>query len=321
MLHKYVMQPKIFISIASFCDGMLSYTLSRALVQASYPDRLHFGIVDQSTNPRPEPSDVAPARLTVVTIDPVQSKGACWARALAMSLYDGEEYFFQIDSHMDFEQGWDELLIAQSQLLAFTDNNHVISSYPHAFYFVDGAPKYTKTTDKILFHVARRNSQFRPANMSLMFDAYPADRDAAMPGFHLGAGCLFAPGSYVEKFPYDPYFYFHGEEQALSIRLFTHGWTIYHMPALPIYHLYNNHNSTSTPRKLHWDQSFESVRQQHWGALENKSQRRLIKLVNNDKSLGQYALGSVRTVAEYAAFSGIDYANNIILPKAYDVIF
>ena len=316
------MEPKIFISIASFCDDILPYTLMRAIAQARDPSRLHFGIVDQSplTNEQPTPSSVSPARLSIVKIDPVQSKGACWARALAMNFYDGEEYFFQIDSHMDFEKDWDHALITQSQALDQITNLHVISSYPHAFYFVDGKATYTKTTENILFHVARRNSQFTPTSKSLAFDAVPLDKKVPVPGFHLGAGCLFAPGSYAQKFPYDPYFYFHGEEQALSLRLYTHGWTIYHMPALLIYHLYNNKNSSSTPRKLHWDRTFEAERQHHWSVLENRSQRRLIQLANNDKSLGVYSLGTVRSVANYAEFSGLDYANDIVLPKAYDVI-
>ena len=61
---------------------------------------------------RPDAS-VTPARLSMVNIDPLQARGPCWARSLAMSLYAGEDWFFQIDSHMDFDPHWDERLITQ----------------------------------------------------------------------------------------------------------------------------------------------------------------------------------------------------------------
>ena len=33
--------------------------------------------------------------------------------------------------------------------------------------------------------------------------------------------------------------------------------------------------------------------------------------------MGVYGLGSIRSVADYAAFSGIDYAARTIAPRAY----
>src|SRR5262245_14275206 len=98
----------IFISIASYCDPVLPFTLQRALAQARFPDHLHFGVVDQG--PAGSPRVAHPgggARLSQVQIDLVDARGPCWARALAMSLYDGEAWFLQLDSHMDFDAGWD----------------------------------------------------------------------------------------------------------------------------------------------------------------------------------------------------------------------
>ena len=36
----------IFLSIASYCDPVLGFTLARALATARWPERLHFGVVD-----------------------------------------------------------------------------------------------------------------------------------------------------------------------------------------------------------------------------------------------------------------------------------
>ncbi|RYH18454.1 MAG: hypothetical protein EON54_27450 [Alcaligenaceae bacterium] len=110
---------RVFLSIASYCDPVLGFTLARAIATARHPDRLHFGIVDQSPAAAPAPlaADVAPARLSLVRLEPLYARGPCWARAIAMSLYDGEEWFFQIDSHMDFDPGWDDYLILLATVL------------------------------------------------------------------------------------------------------------------------------------------------------------------------------------------------------------
>jgi hypothetical protein len=120
------------------------------------------------------------------------------------------------------------------------------------------------------------------------------------PGFHLGAGCLFAPGRFALEFPYDPALYFHGEEQALAARLFTHGWDIVHMPGLPIYHLYNDGASGVPPRPLHWDPSHEAGGRRPGGTLEQRSRRRLASLLAGEP-LGVYGLGTRAHLADYAA--------------------
>ncbi len=38
----------IFISIASYCDPLLGFTMERAWKQARWPEQLRFGIVEQS---------------------------------------------------------------------------------------------------------------------------------------------------------------------------------------------------------------------------------------------------------------------------------
>ena len=309
---------RVFVSIASYCDPILGFTLARAIATARHPDRLHFGIVDQSPAAAPAPSaaEVSPARLSYVKFEPLYARGPCWARAIAMSLYDGEEWFFQIDSHMDFDPAWDERLMGQALRLLPGRKGVVLSAYPNAFVFEGGQPVRRPATGKVLAHVVKTGANFEPDHPVLGFEAHPLDSDLPVAGFHLGAGCVFAPGRFAQEFPYDPWFYFHGEEQALAARLFTHGWDIFHIPGLPVYHLYNNADSGAPPRPMHWDESLDTQRAQTWWALEQRSRGRLAALVAG-ASLGVYALGSDRSLADYAAFSGIDYAARVVEPRAY----
>jgi Glycosyltransferase (GlcNAc) len=310
------MPARIFLSIAAYCDPLLPFTLQRAVATAAQPERLHFGVVEQVEG---EPSALAPpggSRLSVVHVPAREARGPCWARALCMSLYDGEEWFLQLDSHMDFDAGWDERLVAQATELGALRRGLVISSYPNAFAFEGGAIVRRPTTDRVLAHVVKPGGAFAPDHPVLSFEAHPVDTDQPVAGFHLGAGCLFAPGAIVQAFPYDPWFYFHGEEQALALRLYTHGWDLFHMPGLPIYHLYNNPASGAPARPMHWDSAHEAQRDVSWWTLEQRSRQRLAALVAG-APLGVYGLGRQRSVAEYAAFSGIDYTQRKLAPPAF----
>lgn len=309
---------RIFVSIASYCDPVLGFTLARALATARWPDRLHFGVVDQSPagSPQPVAAGVAPARLSYIRVDPLYARGPCWARSLAMSLFDGEEWFFQIDSHMDFDPDWDAQLIARAVAVLPGRRGVALSSYPNSFVFQDGQPVRRPATDKVLAHVVKPGSQFEPDHPVLGFEAHPLDREQSVEGFHLGAGCLFAPGTFVQAFPYDPWFYFHGEEQALAARLFTHGWDIFHVPGLPVYHLYNNADSGAPARPLHWDPAVDGQRQSNWWTLEQRSRARLADLLGG-APMGIYGLGNVRSMADYARFCGIDYAARTLEPRAF----
>ncbi len=309
---------RVFISIASYCDPVLTFTIARAMATARWPERLHFGVVDQSvfSAPRPMPADLAPARLSYIRIEPLYARGPCWARAIAMSLYDGEEWFLQIDSHMDFDTHWDERLVAQAQVLLPGRRGVVLSAYPNAFVFEGGVPVRRPSTLNILAHVVKTGTRFEPDHPVLGFEAHPLEHDEPVAGYHLGAGCIFAPGTFVRSFPYDPWFYFHAEEQALAARLFTHGWDIFHIPALPIHHLYNTTDSGAPARPMHWDAQIDGQRAQNWWTLEQRSRERLAALVAGEP-MGVYGLGRERSMADYAAFSGIDYAQRTVAERAY----
>ena len=307
---------RLFISIASYCDPVLPFTLERAVATASAPGSLHFGVVDQSPAARPRVKLRGAARLSQVHLDIRDARGPCWARAIAMSLYDGEDWFLQLDSHMDFDPGWDERLIAQATALGAPRRGLVLTSYPNAFCFVDGAPVRRPTTAGVLAQVVKAGAVFEAGHPVLPFEAHPVETDAALPAFHLGAGCLFAPGRITQHFPYDPWLYFHGEEQALTLRLYTHGWDLFHMPALPIHHLYNDPAFAAPARPLHWDAAQEAGRELTWWEREQRSRARLASLVAGE-DLGVYALGTQRSLQDFAEFSGIDYTARTLAAAAY----
>ena len=299
----------IFVSIASYCDPLLRATVESARGNARHPDQLHFGIVDQSALPFEARGS------SYVRIDPAYARGPCWARAIAMSFYRGEDWFLQLDSHMDFERDWDERLVSQAQALSADRPGVVLTTYPNPFVLEDGKPVRKPVTDGALALVVKKTTSFAPGNWTLTFEAVPVATDAPVAGFHVGAGCLFATGRFAVDFPYDPAIYFHGEEQSVALRLFTSGWDIFHPPGMPIYHLYATIDASG--RGLHWDKEHDAARDVKWQDLETRSRQRLAQVVNG-AALGAYGIGRSRTIADFAAFSGIDYARRAIAARAHE---
>jgi Glycosyltransferase (GlcNAc) len=306
----------IFISIAAYSDPMLAFTINSARSQASDPSRIYFGVVDQSPLGQAlrMEDQWALEHVRWTRVDALEARGPCWARALAMALHQDEDWFLQVDSHTWFEPGWDERLLHWARRCGATNPRTLITCYPNPFVMRNGHPAAESVTNKVLAMVVRGDSEFAADNPVLMFEGVAVESDEPIPGVHLAGGCLFAPASMVDELPYDPHLYFHGEEQSLSLRAYTRGWDIVHIPGMPMYHLYTIPGSQ--PRPMHWSPEHDERRAVRSARLEAESRKRLSALIWEGADLGAYGLGSQRSLADYAAFSGIDFAARRIEDRA-----
>ena len=151
-----------------------------------------------------------------------------------MKLWQGEDWYFQVDSHCRFAQGWDttlirmmaetasELPILSTYATSFTPSSdfreEVLSGGPHQVVFQaftpDGIP------------------QLRPGE-------FPRQQERRLlRARFLAAGFLFTRGRFVEEVPYDPDLYFMGEEAAMTVRAFTHGYAFFHPSETVVWHDY-----------------------------------------------------------------------------------
>lgn len=307
------MNQTIFVSIASYLDPMLFFTLNDAIAKARHPQRLSFAVVDQSAQDQREAIAALPfaPQVRYVHVHPQDTLGVCWARATAFSLYDGEDFVLQLDSHMLFEEDWDEKLLAQHAKLRARSAKPIVSTYPYRFDFVNGVPQPMKNEGRTAL-VLRPHPEKNPTrdDAVLRFMARHLFTDEPVLGCHVSAGFLFAGGSFVEEVPYDPYLYFHGEEQSLAVRAFTRGWDIFHPLLIPVYHLYKSEGTAYQTH--HWHGENEAKRAFRSSYLLERARKRLNRLLMGDGLPGAYGLGSVRTLAQFSELSGIDYANQRI---------
>jgi hypothetical protein len=308
----------IFISIASYQDPLLVSTIFSAYINAHNKNELVFSICDQSD------SGIAAEDLPFANqvhyehVDPLFSKGPCWARHRAQTFFQDEDYFLQIDSHTQFSPAWDIKFIEQLkriEAVASENDYHkkpVITSYPRSFKVLDfdqGLFELNTSDKHTQIITYREDSLFLKGSFSRQI-GIPTKCSDITHAYLMAAGCIFAKGSFVREIPYDPNYYFYGEELSMALRAFTHGFSFFHIPDVPLFHLYTD--VSNLPRKLHWDPEDDKKRAIKWNELERKSLERLDDLFAENVE-PPLSLGLVRSLDEYIVISGVDLKNKKVL--------
>lgn len=309
----------IFVSIAAFADPYLIFTVQDALRKAKQPQNLVFGIVDQHPFNRRDNLKNLPEkpRLRYVHCHPIDSRGVCWARSVVFSLYQDEDYLLQIDSHMLFEQDWDEQLINELEALRPKHTKPILTNYPYGFEFINDEPVISIEDSGRTTLVMRPHDEtdLTADNATLRFKSEHVFVREPLLGGHIAGGFYFTLGKLVYEVPYDPYLYFHGEEQSLAIRAFTRAWDIFHIPHIPLYHLYKRPDTEH--HNHHWHSSWEQHRDYQWTELQERAKQRLIDLVYRRTLMGAWGLGDARSLADFAELTGIDYEQQRLIDRAY----
>jgi hypothetical protein len=308
----------IYVAIASYKDTRLLDTIVNMLETAKYPENIYIGIVEQEDEDkrlviREEWRDT----IRYIGINPKESRGCCWARSLTNTLYRGEKWHLQIDAHMLFGQDWDLWMINTLAAMQHVNPKSILSAFPTAFYIKEGQVVLEAINVGVNAGAVKANSTFEPNSYLLHNEPGYVISGAPIRGFMLLAGFIFTSGNWVQEIPYDPNFYFSGEEQGLAIRSYTHGWDIFNPPAAPIYHLYDNVEAPSSERRSRPENpQYDAVAHEKTASLIQMADKRLSRLIEGE-DLGIYSLGKVRTLEEYEAFSGIDYKAKTVSPKAW----
>lgn len=282
----------IFVAIAAYRDPELFHTIWNARARAARIDDIVFGVVEQAH--RSETLDDLGPGVRRVLIRPEDSRGLGFARSLCFSLYRGEDYLLQVDSHTVFEQDWDARLVAALEALP---GKAIISSFPMPYTLDNGVRRiYPNPAMQVM--AVKDGQALTPDDPQLVFRGVAVDGPAPVPGIHLAGGFVFTRGAFVEDVPYDPFLYFR-DEQAMMIRAWTRGWDVWHMRDVPLYHLYRDTGPET--RRLHWHD--------HEGhPEEQRAKARLRRLFyERGNGMGVFGLGCERTLEDFARFSGIDY--------------
>lgn len=305
----------IFISLAAYRDPELVPTIEDCIAKARWPEKLRFGVCWQHDPDSDEAHTLDKfrddPRFRIDMVDHRESDGICWARDRCMKLYDGEDWFLQLDSHHRFAQDWDALVIHQAQLSGSA--KPVLSAYCPAYTpgqelpVAIGAPlpSWSQPTRIVM-------GSFTPEGIPLpqgvLLENWWERRQPA-PGAHVCGHFVFSLGTFVEEVPYDPMLYYQGEEITLSVRAFTWGYDIFHPFGAIVWHEYFGPN-----RRKHWDDHTGAAGTgKAWFLRDRYSKERTAKFLIEPYE-GRLGTGPHRTVAEYEEFAGIDFRARTVRP-------
>ncbi len=291
---------RIFIQIASYRDPELVPTLRDCVAKAAHPERLSFGICWQRTEDESLAEFADDPRVRCIPVRWQDSLGACWARHKTQSLYNGEEFTLQLDSHHRFVPGWDDLLL---EMFAKTERpKAILTAYAPSFDPFDDTAFVQEPWSLGFDRFIPEGAVFFMPNT--MKDWQQMDRP--VPGRFISAHFLFTIGQFCTEVPYDPNYYFHGEEISLTVRAFTHGYDIFYPHRVVVWHEY-----TRKYRTKHWDDHVPGkVETKPWTVRNDETHKRnriLFGMEPGDVDFGPYGFGSERSVTDYERYAGLSF--------------
>ncbi len=295
----------IFVQIAAYRDTELGPTVRDCLAKAKRPEELRFGICLQDDLGSCYDLDFSDPRFRLIHVHWRESQGVCWARHQAFSLYEGEDFLLQIDSHHRFAEHWDELLLKDIEYCEAS--KPVLSTYPGS-YDPETGRCALKVPNKIL--VSRFDHNGCIKRYPLGFKAKNNRRP--IPARFVAAGFLFTLGQFCEDIPYDPEMYFAGEEPSLTLRSYTHGYDIFHPQQNILWHEYVRE---SKPK--HWLDHTQSGNESTDKITESEpsDMDRFYRMLDRN-GRSKLGLGSVRSVHDYERFAGLDLSNRVVHQEA-----
>ena len=289
-------QPRIYVAIAAYRDSQLVPTITDCIGKAQWPQRLCFGICWQHGPDEPELPFGHDTSFRVADIDWRESRGACWARAVTMNMWDGEEYYLQVDSHSRFVKHWDSKLVRLAKMV--DSPKPFISATPAAFSSKDGDVYITRDAYKLNYDGFNEDSIVctQPDSIPAALKCRPAIRAR-----FIAAGFIFTRGDICNEVPYDPGLYFVGEEITMAVRAFTAGYDLFHPTSLFVWHDYYGYG-----RRRHWSDHVGGPGLSEWWVNDAKSKAKVREFLTQPY-VGKYGCGLARPFAAYETYAGLDF--------------
>lgn len=304
-----IKKDKIFCSIASYRDPVCSNTLTELYRCAEFPENVFVGICQQNKN---EDSECVPedfqyiSNIKFMRLPEYEAKGPTFARYLASLLWNGEEYYMQIDSHSKFTKNWDTKCINMIKEIkqANLSKKPVISSYPTTI-------EEYKEDDNSNTVPTMCRAYFTDRNMISLQGAEHQAHDKYYETPYLASGFFFCESKFLQELPYDPMldYIFIGEEIEHAIRFYTHGYNIFTPNKNIIYHEYTRADKPKiwTDQNYRDDEAFEKIKMIIGLPYDESKVSSKLK-----DSIKLYGLGKERSLEDYYKFAGIDIKNKIV---------
>lgn len=228
----------IFIAIAAYNEIDVISTIQNCLDNAVHPERLHFGLaLHYCDMERPVINF-----LNTKTVDVAFGAllGVCNMRQLALNLYDGEDFYLQLDGHSKFDQGWDEYIIdVFYQAKGAGYDKPLFTNYvPWWSTAEDGSINHYTPVNTTLCGIMQFTDEVgrsipQQGGKWTDWENNPYDF-AEHHGF--SAHFVFADAQFIHDVPPDTDYMFYGEEPTTALRAWTRGYRIFSIKKATVWH-------------------------------------------------------------------------------------
>ncbi len=300
----------IFVQIPSYRDWELPNTIKDCLKKSSGNNTIRFG-VHHCVAFEGEVVLTKKKDVSIKTSIAPENIGLQQARYIANEFYDGEDYYFQIDSHMRFVKNWDEICISGVvKYQAMGLPKPLVTQYPPNYGYDDnGKENYDENLifSQTGIHFGENVKQFKET----LIPTQTAKILSSDCGFikSVSGGNIFTIGEFARIKP-NPKIAFWGEEPLIAARAFTHGFDLVMPFAHSVFHLYHSQQPFAKVRRHHIWQDYPDI----WGVKDRESKEEYRRIFEN-RVVGEFALGSARSLSEYEEFAGLDFANGSVATK------
>ena len=311
-------KPTIFVNVVAYRDAEAYPTIASLFEKAHHPENLHIGLCWQYSTLSEAPFEPRDRKnqVSVINMDYKKAKGACWARHTTQKLYNDETYYLQVDGHSRFIPHWDTRMI--EELARCPSEKPMLSTYPNVYtlpnVLVDNGPH----------KLAPKGFE----NGVPVFQSFPCseeDKRVPHPAPVATGGFTFTKAQAILDVPYDPFIYFIGEEITMSARYWTHGYDMFTPTRAMVFHLYDATLPTDTePKSHHWDDHADWYDKHERHARERVHHLLGITSSTNPlalRDIEKYGMGTVRDLAQYQHFTGIDFKTQTYSENARQGIF
>jgi hypothetical protein len=302
----------IFVSIPSYRDPLIVDTVRQCISKAKFKDRIFIGVCEQNAVGDPTCVPFAGRNVLVDSLPYNLATGPCYAREriekfLLSKCRERENirYVLYIDAHTLFAPNWDETL--ENLWLEERNDNVFFTGYP---------PQYTHLTRTMRYwrpcannkNVFMKASRFIGNGTPLYLNNHLFSSAESTFCIGLSAGFIFAPVEMVTRVPYltNVPFSFLGEEPAMLLRYFTHGYIPKTCRLQVVQTTYSRKGRPLFLDRMTRDQK---------SILRLESNRKL-RLLLEGKETDIGLIGKEKSVEEFERFCGIDFKRGIMSKEA-----
>jgi hypothetical protein len=230
---------KIFVNICSYRDPLVGQTLTNLLETESKLNKVTYGILEQT---RLEdslehncPELAKHPQVKYKRVEPGASDGIGWARLVNSLQVTDEEFFYQIDSHAIFDEGWDFFVLSDYRLAErkAKTNRIIITSCCKTCDVDDEGMMYKITKERMgckVLYYGFQNGVPSPAGTSVSVN------EDVTPAIHVNGGNLFTHIDFLKNVGLNGNLYFNAEEQYITISAYANGYKLFHPREIYCYH-------------------------------------------------------------------------------------